>query len=303
MDPGARLPANVLVKIVDFLVSDTLACGQGRHLHVYALVNRCWAFHIRPTIFRRWLLITQETAESFLHYVKSHTIQPNIRDCVTRLHLVLDISIIDCTPWFHEVMGLLRIGAFQRLESYLIEDCGSQTEDLNRTQKMCADGELQIRQLTRFCSRVPHDRCARMYRDHRMRTLGTFLDLIDIEDGAFLWCWNVKWLQRMDPHQATILATRRGHRRGRFSTRYMTIEGCSVAWQLLLAFVTTEQSEPPSSQSSAYVHRDELPKVLKLFESFMDKCTCHCCYRPRDQGRSKEYHLRQWAGESKSSFE
>ena len=302
MDPGHPLPEKVFDKIIDLLVSDALADGDGRKLHAYALVNRYWALHIRPAILG-YCLITQETAEPFLHFAQSHAVQPNIRDCAVHLHIVLDISMVDCTPWFHEVMKLLRVGAFPSLEEYLIEDYSSFVGDGNLTRRLCEDGEVQVQGLIPSCTPVPHDRCRRAYRGHRLQTLGTFLDLIDHEDGAVLHCLDVKWLQRIDPQQATILANKRGYRRSRFEERCMVVDDCSVVWPLLLAFVTTEQSEPLVLQSPAYIHHDELPKVLKLFESFTDKCTCCFCYCPKGAVPSnKRYYLGQKLGEPSFSF-
>ena len=182
-----QLSEKVYDRIIDFLISDTLASGQDGTLRTYSLVNRYWALRIRPAIFRQ-LRINQNTAASFLYFVQSHTLQPNICECAISLHLIADISMTDGTPWFHEIMELLRVGAFRALGYYLIENYSSCTGNRKRAQTPFEYGELQVKRCLPLCPPVPHARCERVYRGHRLRTLGTFLDLIDIEDHHFILC-------------------------------------------------------------------------------------------------------------------
>ena len=270
-------------------------------LRYYTLVNRFWALRIRPMIFSS-LHITQEKSKLFLDFVRLHSIKPSIRLTVQTLYIFVgSLAVTGSNSWYHEILNLISDGVFPNLRLYMLEDCETPRNRHEQIRPSYDSGELQLRQILSHCTPVPDKNCARWYRGHRSRTLGSFLDYIDAEDSSKIWCEDVKWLKKITPSEAFVLAGRRGYRSHRFdATRWLIVENCSAAWPFLLFLITTEQ--PPSTfvDFPVYIHPSELLWVLKLFECFMDKCSCLCCYRPSGIGPSKGYYLQGLKSRSES---
>ncbi|KIP06070.1 hypothetical protein PHLGIDRAFT_119267 [Phlebiopsis gigantea 11061_1 CR5-6] len=288
---ASELPEEIIYIILKHLCIDQhdLAWGESffdRALGRCSLTCRYWAAHIRPVLFAKLVLRSQNDVAALGALVRSSVVVPGMLGAVVReIDLVMDEG---AHPWMYHVWALVRDGVLPSLRSI----------DLR------IDGAGSVR-----AWHTGRHRCAVMYdvglprtrpSDHTLHLRRLLLHSLKFDSSNILLrclasvnadtvqCVGLQWPEDDTTLPTTVLPLPRTRS---FTPHELWVDLCTAVSPFVRSFLTTRPPRPGTARRQAYVGPAHLDTAMALARLLSEECACSECTRTRKQ---RSYLLRMY---------